>query len=247
MHIYVLTRREVLRLLGTAGACLFGEVVSASENLMPASAAVDHLLLGVADLDRGIVWVEKLTGVKAVVGGNHPGVGTRNALISLGRRQYLEIIAPDPLQTSYNFPIDVRILTEPQLITWAAAATDINTIAEKARQAGNQIFGPRDGSRTRPDGKVLKWKTLGVLNTFGLQGVEPIPFFIEWAVDSLHPSQDSPKGCELQSFEIEHPDPANVSDTLKKLGIDATVKQARKARLTATLKTPRGKVNLSSE
>ena len=90
------------------------------------------------------------------------------------------------------------------MITWAAATTDINVMAKKAREAGHQIFGPSDGSRARPDGRVLTWKTLGVLNKFGLQSVEPIPFLIEWAIDSLHPSQDSPKGCELQSFEIEH-------------------------------------------
>ncbi|HEV8130487.1 MAG TPA: VOC family protein [Acidobacteriota bacterium] len=246
MDPYALTRRELLRLCGTAGALfLCGKTISASEKLMSASAAVDHLLLGIADLDRGITWVERLTGVKAVIGGSHPGVGTRNALISLGARQYLEIIAPDPAQTAYNFPIDVRSLHEPRLITWAAATSDINAIAKKAREAGHQIFGPRDGSRTRPDGKVLKWKTLGVLNKFGIQGIEPIPFFIEWAVDSLHPSQDSPKGCQLESLEIEHPNAANVTGTLRKLGIEAKVKQAENVRLTATLETPKGKVILS--
>jgi len=218
--------------------------MSARENVVPVTAAVDHLLLGAADLDHGIAWVELLTGVKAIMGGSHPGVGTRNALLSLGGRRYLEIIAPDPAQTAYNFQIDIRKLTEPRLITWAAVTTDINAIAKNAREAGHQIFGPRDGSRARPDGKVLKWKSLGVMNSFGLEGIEPIPFFIEWASDSLHPSQDSPKGCELQSFEIGHADPANLTGALKKLGIEATVKLAKSARLTATLRTPKGKVEL---
>jgi hypothetical protein len=243
---YVLTRRELFRLCARTGVfCLFGEVMKAGEHLIPASAAVDHLLLGVADLDRGIAWVERTTGVKAAVGGSHPGAGTRNALISLGGRQYLEIIAPDPVQPSYNFHIDVRTLSEPRLITWAARTTEVNAIAKEAREAGHQIFGPRDGSRARPDGKVLKWKTVGVVNKFGQEGVEPIPFFIEWAADSLHPSQDSPKGCELQSFEIEHPNPADVIEVLKKLGIGAEVKRARKVSLVATLNTPKGKVTLS--
>jgi len=215
------------------------------ENLVPARTAVDHLLLGAADLDRGIAWVERRTGVKAIRGGSHPGVGTQNALISLGGRQYLEIIAPDPAQTVYNFPIDVRTLTEPRLMTWAAVTADINALAKTAREAGHHILGPRDGSRARPDGKVLKWKILGVLNTLGLQGVEPIPFFIEWCADSLHPSQDSPTGCELQSFEIEHPDPARVIDALKELGIEAKVKPARKVKLSATLKTAKGEVELN--
>ena len=215
------------------------------QELVTVTTAIDHLLLGVADLDTGINWISSMTGVSAVTGGSHPEVGTRNALMSLGGRRYLEIIAPDPTQATYNFPIDIRKLTTPRLITWAAFTTDIDATAKKAQQAGYQISGPRDGSRARPDGELLKWKSLRVLNNAGLQGVELIPFFIEWATDSLHPSQDSPKGCELQSFEVEHPDPASVSDLLQKLGIAVKVKQAKEARLVATLKTPKGKVKLS--
>jgi len=244
MAAYTLPRRELLRLCGAAGAaCLLG-ATGMAETLTPAETAVDHLLLGVADLDRGMAWVEKLTGVKAAVGGSHPGVGTRNALASLGGRRYLEIIAPDPLQTAYNFSIDLRKLGEPRLITWAAVTTDIAAAAKRAEGAGLRLFGPRDGSRARPDGKLLRWKTLGVQAEFGTQGVEPVPFFIEWAGDSPHPSRDSPRGCELLSFEMEHPDPAGVSDVLKKLGIEAKVRGSKEARLRARLKTPKGEVAL---
>jgi hypothetical protein len=215
-----------------------------AEKLIPARTAVDHLLLGTADLNAGIAWVEQRTGVRAVSGGSHPGVGTQNALIALGGRQYLEIIAPDPAQTAYNFSIDVRRLAEPRLITWAAAAGDLDALAKTAREAGHDVLGPRNGSRTRPDGKILAWKTLGVLNTLGLQGVEPIPFFIEWSPDSLHPSQDSPAGCELRSFAIHHPDPARVRDVLKTLGIEAEVQPARSVELVAMLATPRGNLEL---
>lgn len=244
MTAYTLPRRELLRLCGAAGAaCLLGATVMA-ENLASAETAADHLLLGVADLDQGIAWFEKLTGVKAAVGGSHPGRGTRNALASLGGRRYLEIIAPDPLQTAYTFDIDLRKLKGPRLITWAARAADIAATAKKAREAGLQVSGPSDGSRARPDGQLLRWKTLGVLTEFGRQGVEPIPFFIEWAGDSPHPSQDSPRGCELRALVVEQPEPAAVIEVLRKLGIEANVRRAGRARLRATLKTPKGEVEL---
>ncbi len=217
----------------------------ADEPLRPATTAVDHLLLGISDLDRGIEWVEKITGVKAAKGGIHPGAGTRNALLSLGGKRYLEIIAPDPQQTAFNFHIDIRKLIEPRLITWAAGTNDIDVLAKKVKESSFEIFGPRDGSRSRPDGKVLKWKSLGVMNKFGDQGIEPFPFFIQWSADSLHPSQDSPKGCELESFQIEYPRPADLIDALKKFGIEAKVKEGKSVRLIATLKTPKDKVELS--
>jgi glyoxalase-like protein len=219
--------------------------LSAATEPLLAIQAVDHLLLGVADLDHGIEWVEQLTGVKAAVGGSHPGRGTRNALLSLGGRRYLEIIAPDPAQTAYNFQIDVRKLAEPRLATWAAGTSDIDAVAKQARGAGHQLFGPNDGSRARPDGKLLKWKTLGVQNAYGRDGVEPIPFFIQWAAESPHPSQDAPVGCELQALALEHPEAAKVQSTLRGLGIDLAAKQAGAVRFMATLKTPKGEVRLS--
>ncbi|HXK61590.1 MAG TPA: VOC family protein, partial [Acidobacteriota bacterium] len=123
----------------------------------PVDQTVDHLLLGAADLESGIEWVENLTGVRALPGGSHPGVGTRNALLSLGRQQYLEIIAPDPAQPAFNFRIDLRALTTPRFISWAAATEDLEFIRKRGLEAGYRIDGPEEGTRQRPDGRLLRW------------------------------------------------------------------------------------------
>jgi len=177
------------------------------------------------------------------VGGSHPGVGTRNALLSLGGHRYLEIIAPDPEQAAFNYRIDLRTFKEPRLIGWAAGTSDIDRVAASARAAGQNVLGPNEGSRARPDGRVLHWKTLGVPTDLGVDGLDPIPFFIQWAADSVHPSTDSPKGCELQRFEIRHPRAPEVATVLERVGISATPERGE-ARFTAVLRCPAGRVEL---
>jgi hypothetical protein len=225
--------------------CGSASIMAGAQKLTPAVHAVDHLLLGVSDLDRGIAWLEQRTGVRAAQGGIHPGMGTRNALLSLGRRHYLEIIAPDPSQSAYNFQIDVRPLSEPRLVTFAAFTSDIDGTAATARRAGYRVFGPRAGSRQEPSGKTLRWRTLGVLNKLGSGAIEPVPFFIQWDPDAPHPSEGAPAGCELESLEFHHSNPSDLSGALRTLGIDGKVSQSGAVRIIAILKTPKGRVDLS--
>jgi hypothetical protein len=206
-----------------------------------AATAVDHLLLGVANLDAGIQWVEQRTGVRAVVGGVHPGRGTRNALIALSGRQYLEILAPDPAQEGGG-RADLRALGEPRLITWSALSTDVDALAARVKAAGLNAMGPRPGSRARPDGTLIEWRSLGIASAFASGGIDPIPFFIQWAARSSHPSQDSPGGCALVSLEFEHPEADRLRDTMSRIGIDATVRDQAAPALVATLTTLKGRI-----
>jgi hypothetical protein len=58
---------------------------------VPWWVSVDHLVWGGPDLDQEIDRLDEWTGVRAVLGGRHPGQGTRNALIGLGLTKYLEL------------------------------------------------------------------------------------------------------------------------------------------------------------
>jgi hypothetical protein len=91
---------------------------------------------------------------------------------------------------------------------------------------------------------MLRWRSLGIASTVAIGGVEPIPFFIQWAADSVHPAQDSPKGCRLTAFRLAHPNPAAVLEVLKAVGIEAEVASGSEASLVATLATPKGVVEL---
>ena len=234
-----LSRRVFLA--ATGGAFLSPSALwTADENRVPAE--LDHLLLGIGDLDRGIAFVEEKTGVRAMFGGVHPGRGTRNALLALGAQSYLEIFAPDPQQGAPKAHPEIVGMREPRLIGWAVHTSDIAARAKKVADAGFAINGPVDGSRVRPDGRTLRWKMANLAeDRHGL-----LPFWIEWSADSPHPSADAPKGCRLVRFAAAAPDPDELARAYRKLGLDVAVERADKPQLRARIAGPKGEAELSS-
>src|SRR5713226_6092356 len=240
----MISRRSFLALTGGALVSLSvawaANAEDADDDDVP--ALLDHILLGCSDLDRGIDLVKESTGVRATLGGVHPGRGTRNALLSLGERRYLEIIAPDSSQGSIlHFP-QILGMKEPRLIGWAVHPPDIAATAKLLRENQIAFTGPDDGSRKRPDGRVLTWKTINLADDrHGL-----LPFFIEWGADSVHPSKDAPAGCRLEYFEIMSADPDELSMALKRIGLGLPVQRSDKARLHALISGPKGDLALST-
>jgi hypothetical protein len=204
---------------------------------------LDHILLGCNDLQRGIDLVEGHTGVRAAFGGVHPGRGTQNALLSLGIRRYLEIIAPDPQQNaSGELASMLKKLTEPRLVGWAAHPGDIEVLAADLAKAGIIAEGPTPGSRKRPDGAVLHWKTLNLKDD--ANGL--LPFFIEWSADSSHPSTDAPSGCQLLRFELLTPDPAALAKTSAQVMLAAPIVKGSSPQLHAVISGRKGQLDVTS-
>jgi len=235
----MISRRGFLVLTG--GALAAPRVLWAAAEV---PSLLDHILLGCNDLERGIAFVEERTGVRAAFGGVHPGRGTQNALVSLGERRYLEIIAPDAAQADSKNPIalELRKLAEPRLVGWAAHPGDLGSFAKKLNGAGVVFKGPTPGSRKRPDGRMLNWKTLNLDDDRG--GL--LPFFIEWSGDSLHPSADAPKGCSLLRFEAATPDPDDLGKQVALLGLDLPVVKGDRPQLRTTFAGPKGQFPVTS-
>jgi hypothetical protein len=151
----------------------------------------DHIILGCRDLDEGIAYAERVSGYRAAGGGSHPGRGTRNALLKLGGRCYWEILGPDPEQRELAWHKELPALEEPLIVGWAEPRSNLQHVADELRQKGVEFTGPTPGSRTKPNGEVLRWET--VMLEDDKAGI--LPFYIKWAEDSPHPSSDAPGGC----------------------------------------------------
>lgn len=240
----VLTRRKLLCVTGAGGALHLATRKTSAAGLAPALAVVDHLVLGVADMDRGTSWLEERTSLKPLIINRSPRSVTWNALLSLGNRQYLEIVAPGPAQPDGGYRNDLHSLSEPRLLTWAAVTDDITALAVTISEAGFRVSGPRGGNSVMPSGATYPWRMLRVSNDFAVNGIDPFPYFIEWVPEYGHPAREMPIGCRLEAFQIEHPDADVLRETLQMFDVDAPIERAANARLAAVLSTPNGELEL---
>jgi len=152
------------------------------------------------NLDRGISFVEQHTGTSAKFSGVHPGRGTRNARLRSAAESVWRF-SPPIHSTRLNLPID--------------------DLAKHLRDSGIRFSGPSDGARQRPDGKLLRWRTLGLNDDrHGL-----LPFFIEWNAESIHPSVDAPPDCHLTDFKVVASDPEELTKMFGLLDLDIAVER----------------------
>jgi hypothetical protein len=211
----MIPRRTFLYITGGAMGASFSTTPNVMNAVQPCEP--DHIILGCRNLDQGIAYMERLSGYRAASGGSHPGRGTRNALLKLGYKSYLEILAPDPVQAELVWHKELASLELPRLVGWAQAVNNIEQYVTHLRERGIACIGPLPGSRTKPNGDVLKWKT--VVREDDKAGI--LPFYIEWAEDSPHPSSDAPGACLLNRIS----NTGQVFDSAKAPGPDFQIRK----------------------
>ena len=197
---------------------------------------IDHLVYAAPSLPAAVADVTQRFGVRAQAGGKHLGLGTHNALLALGPRTYLEIIAPDPDQPEPSIPRPFGLdgVRHARLAGWALACDDIDAVVARARSQGYDPGDVTDGRRVGPTGTALRWRMTISRTAGGL-----VPFLISWG-DTEHPAASAPRGLSLEACYIEHPDPGLLAPLLTALGADVQIKPAAAAGLVARLGGPNG-------
>ncbi len=213
---------------------------------MTALATFDHLVVAATTLEAGIDYVAALTGVAPTIGGKHATMGTHNALLKLGPRAFLEVLAIDPAGAKPArarwFDLDSvamrgDLAESPRLIHWVARTADIDRAVRACPIALGTIT-----AATRGD---FRWR-ITIADDGSRPGKGIVPTLIQWDV-AAHPADTLPPShVTLAQFAASHPDPAPIRAALAKLGLadELHVTFDREARLAAMLRTPRGVVAL---
>ena len=217
-----------------------------SRHRAPPRVAIDHLVVAAASLETGIAWIETRLRVRPQPGGRHAAMGTHNALVGLGSRVYLEVIAidpaaPAPLRPRW-FDLDeprmrAQLAEQPALIHWVVRTDDIGAGAARVAMDPGTILEMRRG--------IHGWR-ITVPDDGHLPGRGLVPTLIEWT-DGPHPADALiDDGAKLVALAGEHPDPATIRAALASMGLSDTLKvtYGRAPRLAAMIRTRRGVVTL---
>lgn len=201
---------------------------------------LDHIILVINDLEKGISQFKELTGISPVFGGVHPNSFTQNAIVSLGNQSYIEILAPrSDLDSIPKWIMEFEDLTP---IGWAVTSKSIDITRNKLLSFDYVISDPISGSRETPWGDKLIWTTFSLLdkNSF------VFPFFISWEENVIHPSENAPKGCRLNELQLFTNDNslAKLSTTLN---LDLSIINGPEDKIVLRIRTPKGDVTFPNE
>ena len=145
---------------------------------------IDHIVIGVSDLDTAGAQFEARYGLTAIEGGRHPGWGTANRLVPLGAA-YLELVTVvDQAEASNSeFGRWVSTMIEGKSrLGWAVRTDDLDRTASRL---GLEVA---EGSRRSQSGQLLHWRVAGVAQA---ARDSSLPFFIQWGTNTPLPGQAS--------------------------------------------------------
>ena len=204
-----------------------------------ALGVIDHLVVSSATLSEGVAFIEDLLGVPMTEGGDHPLMGTHNALLSLGPATYLEVIAvnPDAPNPDHARWYDLDYFTGPARLTnWVLRVPDLIDALHRAPDGMGDLVALERG--------VYAWD-MAIPQDGRLPFSGCAPGLLSWK--GKQPAPNLPDlGLRLAAIEITHPEAEALSVALAPLVADDRISvHTGTAQLIAWLDTPKGLVELS--
>lgn len=230
-------------------------------------AQLDHLVVVAHSLEQGVVWCEDTLGITPGPGGVHALFGTHNRLFKIATAQfpgaYFEIIAINseaacayPIKSKRWFDMDNSALRKqvreaPRLVHFVASVPDVHAACDALARLHIDRGAPRKASRSTPHG-VLEWQiTVRDDGQRLFNGV--LPTLIQWGGESVsaaqaaHPTHHMQEAkVQLLGLKLTHPEHCALQNAYAAIGLNGIPVSAGAAAVCATLRCPKGVVELHS-
>ena len=220
------------------------------------NARIDHLVIAADSLEQGAAWCAATFGVQPAGGGKHALMGTHNRVVAISSNSfpdcYLEVIAIDPDAPAPGRPrwfgldhpgLRDALRDSPRLVHAVARTTKIEMLCQElancALDPGELLTAQRD----TPYG-LLKWR-ITVRNDGRMESAGALPSLIEWQGE--HPCAHLPRTDLSLRQLVLRGIPRQAFDVLQLPAVDTSpIDALRRAPLSATLESPRGRVVLDA-
>lgn len=228
---------------------------------------IDHLVIVANNLEQGVQWCEATLGITPAPGGEHAQFGTHNCLFKIATpafpMAYCEIISIQPGAKGPANPnakrwfdmddptLRVAVARMPHLVHFVANTDDIAAARIALKGQGIDRGPAMPASRHLRKG-VLQWQV--TVREDGQRLFDgALPTLIQWGKPTdaeplrLHPRNSLPRsGVSLKGLTVSHPTAAKLAAAYQAIGLDEVTVVEGPANITATLKTPKGLVQIQS-
>ena len=200
---------------------------------------LDHVLYAARDLDAAADRFLDAHGLASVAGGAHAGWGTANRVVPLRDGTYVELIAVVDRAVASRTRLGRAIGDAVQAgDAWFALCLSDD---ELDRTAARLRLDVTEGSRRRPDGHVISWRSAGIEEP---RRTADLPFFIAWNPPAdAHPSTTSvshPSGAHGIALVEISGDPDAFADWTGGARLPVTVSEGAPAMIAVTVTSPSG-------
>lgn len=196
---------------------------------------LDHVIIGAASLASCLSFAAAALQVTPLPGGQHPDLGTHNALVALPNDSYVELIAPDPSsERSSELRSNLTKFESPALYGWCWRRRDLDQVRRALLRNGFAVSNVLSRRRRTSDGGEISWRYFHVDDPI-VHSVAPL--VIDW-METPHPSIRAPMGGAIRSVSINHPNPTRVCELLRLIGVphEVGVNASETSSLTIELK-----------
>jgi len=176
--------------------------------------AFDHVVLGASNIDEAMDNFEALTGKRALVATTQKGLGTKSARLAFEQCAFLEIVAPDPMQTPTEVSKKLAKIPSGKLepVNYAIRNTKSKQLKQSLWTADMKYECDQVTMVSKDRGMPWQWNMFFLEEKNGKQdGMNP--FFIDWG-ESTHAAARLPILGKLDSVKVQGPSDSHVHKLL---------------------------------